>query len=176
MGSPFEDDPLVCDCFMAGKLTEPIHNESNRNTSSNEDCQIERTLRMKHFYSRSKCSMKNAAASEQGGSMVEYVLLVALIALGATAGMTSTANGVTTVMKSLSTTLSSAMDRAAVGDTGSGTGTGQGNGDGNGGGNGNGGNGGNGGHDGGGNGGNGGHDGGGHDGGHDGGNGGGHGH
>jgi len=43
---------------------------------------------------------------EEGQDLVEYALVVALIAFGATAGMSSLATGLNTAFKGISTTLS----------------------------------------------------------------------
>lgn len=43
--------------------------------------------------------------SEEGQDLVEYALVVALIAFGATAGMTSLATGINTAFSSVSTKL-----------------------------------------------------------------------
>jgi pilus assembly protein Flp/PilA len=44
---------------------------------------------------------------EEGQDLVEYALVVALIAFGATAGMTSLASGINTVFSKISTQLAS---------------------------------------------------------------------
>ncbi len=44
---------------------------------------------------------------EEGQDLVEYALVVALIAFGATAGMTSLASGINTAFSNVSTTLGS---------------------------------------------------------------------
>ena len=46
---------------------------------------------------------------EQGQDLVEYALVVALIAFGATTGMTSLASGVNTAFSNISSQLVSAM-------------------------------------------------------------------
>jgi pilus assembly protein Flp/PilA len=43
--------------------------------------------------------------SEEGQDLVEYALLIAMIAFGATAGMKSLATGLNTAFKGISTTL-----------------------------------------------------------------------
>ena len=43
--------------------------------------------------------------SEEGQDLVEYALLIAIIAFGATAGMKSLATGLNTAFKGISTTL-----------------------------------------------------------------------
>jgi pilus assembly protein Flp/PilA len=47
--------------------------------------------------------------SEEGQDLVEYALVVALIAFGATAGMTSLATGINTAFSTVSTKLGSAI-------------------------------------------------------------------
>lgn len=48
-------------------------------------------------------------SSEEGQDLVEYALVVALIAFGATTGMTSLAGGVNTAFSNVSSQLVSAM-------------------------------------------------------------------
>jgi pilus assembly protein Flp/PilA len=47
--------------------------------------------------------------SEEGQDLVEYALVVALIAFGATAGMTSLATGINTAFSTVSTKLGAAI-------------------------------------------------------------------
>jgi len=47
--------------------------------------------------------------SEEGQDLVEYALVVALIAFGATTGMTSLAGGINTAFSNVSSSLVSAM-------------------------------------------------------------------
>jgi pilus assembly protein Flp/PilA len=48
-------------------------------------------------------------SSEEGQDLVEYALVVALIAFGATTGMTSLATGINTAFSTVSSQLASAM-------------------------------------------------------------------
>jgi pilus assembly protein Flp/PilA len=50
---------------------------------------------------------QNLAPREEGQDLVEYALVVALIAFGATAGMSSLAQGLNTAFGNISTTLGS---------------------------------------------------------------------
>jgi len=51
--------------------------------------------------------IQNLASREEGQDLVEYALVVALIAFGATAGMSSLATGLNTAFSNISTTLGS---------------------------------------------------------------------
>ncbi|HUD15255.1 MAG TPA: hypothetical protein VMQ56_16495 [Terracidiphilus sp.] len=51
--------------------------------------------------------IQNLASREEGQDLVEYALVVALIAFGATAGMSSLAQGLNTAFGNISTTLNS---------------------------------------------------------------------
>ena len=53
--------------------------------------------------------LQDLASREEGQDLVEYALVVALIAFGATAGMKSLATGLNTAFIGISTTLSSSM-------------------------------------------------------------------
>jgi pilus assembly protein Flp/PilA len=50
---------------------------------------------------------QDLASREEGQDLVEYALVVALIAFGATAGMNSLATGINTAFGNISTTLGS---------------------------------------------------------------------
>jgi len=52
---------------------------------------------------------QDLASREEGQDLVEYALVVALIAFGATAGMKNLATGITTAFNTISTQLVSAM-------------------------------------------------------------------
>jgi pilus assembly protein Flp/PilA len=52
---------------------------------------------------------QNLMSREEGQDLVEYALVVALIALGATAAMKSLAGGITAAFSAISTQLSSAV-------------------------------------------------------------------
>jgi pilus assembly protein Flp/PilA len=52
---------------------------------------------------------QNLASSEEGQDLVEYALVVALIAFGAVAGMRSLAGGISTAFTNISTQLSTAI-------------------------------------------------------------------
>lgn len=51
--------------------------------------------------------LQNLAKHEEGQDLVEYALVVALIAFGATAGMQSLATGLNSAFQGISTTLGS---------------------------------------------------------------------
>jgi pilus assembly protein Flp/PilA len=51
--------------------------------------------------------LQDLASREEGQDLVEYALVVALIAFGATAGMSSLAQGLNTAFGNISTTLGS---------------------------------------------------------------------
>jgi pilus assembly protein Flp/PilA len=57
-----------------------------------------------HFYSR----LQNTVLREEGQDLIEYALVVAMIAFAATAGMQAAAGGVNTVFTTISATLTSA--------------------------------------------------------------------
>ena len=50
-------------------------------------------------------SLKNAVKDEEGQDLIEYALVVALIAFAATAGMGTLATGINTAFGKISTTL-----------------------------------------------------------------------
>jgi pilus assembly protein Flp/PilA len=52
-------------------------------------------------------NLQNLASREEGQDLVEYALVVALIAFGATAGMKSLATGLSSAFTGISTTLGS---------------------------------------------------------------------
>jgi pilus assembly protein Flp/PilA len=53
--------------------------------------------------------LQDLASREEGQDLVEYALVVALIAFGATAGMKSLATGINTAFSSISSQLGSAL-------------------------------------------------------------------
>ena len=83
--------------------------------------------------------IKTTAVPEDGGNLVEYVLLLALVACGTTAGQHSMASGIGQAYVGISSHLSSVFDSGSGGGGSGGGGNGgdNGNGNGNGGGNGN---------------------------------------
>jgi len=54
-------------------------------------------------------NFQNLISREEGQDLVEYALVVALIAFGATAGMTALAGGINTAFNSISSELASAV-------------------------------------------------------------------
>jgi pilus assembly protein Flp/PilA len=52
---------------------------------------------------------QDLASREEGQDLVEYALVVALIAFGATAGMSKLSSGINSAFLQISTTLSSSM-------------------------------------------------------------------
>lgn len=63
------------------------------------------TTKMKSAIWRLCIQTQNLLQSEEGQDLVEYALLVALVALGATVGMQSLANGINTAFGNLANTL-----------------------------------------------------------------------
>lgn len=53
--------------------------------------------------------LQNLASREEGQDLVEYALVVALIAFGATAGMGALAKGINNAFNTISNTLSSSI-------------------------------------------------------------------
>ena len=51
--------------------------------------------------------LKDAIKNEEGQDLIEYALIVALIAFAATAGMSSLASGINTAFSNIGTTLTS---------------------------------------------------------------------
>jgi len=62
---------------------------------------------MKNMLLKLYVNLKSLANREEGQDLVEYALVVALIAFGATAGMSSLAQGLNTAFGNISTTLGS---------------------------------------------------------------------
>jgi len=60
---------------------------------------------MKRLYMMLFVSLQNLMAGEEGQDLVEYALLVCLIALAAIAGVDKVANGVTSVFTRVSSSL-----------------------------------------------------------------------
>jgi pilus assembly protein Flp/PilA len=60
---------------------------------------------LSHFYNR----LQNLMLRDEGQDLIEYALLVALIAFAATAAMHAAAGGVNTVFTTIGTTLSNAV-------------------------------------------------------------------
>jgi pilus assembly protein Flp/PilA len=52
---------------------------------------------------------QDLASREEGQDLVEYALVVALVAFGATAGMKALGSGISTAFSSISSTLSSSL-------------------------------------------------------------------
>ncbi|MGP8268747.1 MAG: Flp family type IVb pilin [Terracidiphilus sp.] len=62
---------------------------------------------MSTFYLNLYLKLQNLMNREDGQDLVEYALTVALIAFGATAGMSSLAGGINTAFSNINTVLSS---------------------------------------------------------------------
>jgi len=60
---------------------------------------------MNYLYLRLLISLQNLVASEEGQDLVEYALLVCMVALAAIAGVNKVANSVTSVFTRVSSTL-----------------------------------------------------------------------
>ena len=60
---------------------------------------------MNHLYVKLVTNLQSLVASEEGQDLVEYALLVCLIALAAVAGVDKVANGVTGVFTKISSSL-----------------------------------------------------------------------
>jgi pilus assembly protein Flp/PilA len=64
---------------------------------------------MNNLLLRMYVKFQDFASREEGQDLVEYALIVALIAFGATAGMKSLATGITTAFNNISSQLSSSI-------------------------------------------------------------------
>jgi Flp pilus assembly pilin Flp len=62
-------------------------------------------LQMNNLFLRLLAGLESLRSSEQGQDLVEYALLVCLIALGAISGVSKVATAVTTVFTHVSTSL-----------------------------------------------------------------------
>jgi len=56
-----------------------------------------------------RSTVKNLLLQEGGQDLIEYALLVALVAFGATAGMSSLANGINNAFGAIGSTLASSI-------------------------------------------------------------------
>ena len=61
---------------------------------------------MKNFYLMTSIKLQNLLSSEEGQDLIEYALVVALIAFGAIAAMSALSTKVSTVFVNIGTTLS----------------------------------------------------------------------
>jgi len=64
---------------------------------------------MKHWFSRSFTKLKVLLRNEEGQDLIEYALVVALLAFGATAAMSSLAANISTAFSQVGTTLSTSI-------------------------------------------------------------------
>jgi pilus assembly protein Flp/PilA len=64
------------------------------------------TMKMNTMLLKLYVKFQNLMSREEGQDLVEYALVVALIAFGATAGMKALAGGINTAFDNISTTLS----------------------------------------------------------------------
>jgi pilus assembly protein Flp/PilA len=64
---------------------------------------------MKNFYLINAIKLQNLLSSEEGQDLIEYALVVALIAFGATAAMSTLANKISTAFSSIGTTLTTSV-------------------------------------------------------------------
>ncbi len=62
---------------------------------------------MNNLYIKLMIKLQELKDREEGQDLVEYALVVALIAFGATAGMSALAGGINSAFKNISTTLGS---------------------------------------------------------------------
>jgi pilus assembly protein Flp/PilA len=62
---------------------------------------------MKNMLLKMYVNLKSLTSREEGQDLVEYALVVALIAFGATAGMSQLAQGLNTAFSNISSTLGS---------------------------------------------------------------------
>jgi pilus assembly protein Flp/PilA len=62
---------------------------------------------MNHLLLNAYAKVKSFVLREEGQDLVEYALVVALIAVGATAGMQSLANNINTVFTNIGTSVTS---------------------------------------------------------------------
>jgi pilus assembly protein Flp/PilA len=60
---------------------------------------------MNNLYLKMIVKIQELASREEGQDLVEYALVVALIAFGATAGMSALGKGINTLFTNISTTL-----------------------------------------------------------------------
>jgi pilus assembly protein Flp/PilA len=60
---------------------------------------------MNNLYLKMIVKIQELASREEGQDLVEYALVVALIAFGATAGMSALGKGINTLFSNISTTL-----------------------------------------------------------------------
>jgi pilus assembly protein Flp/PilA len=60
---------------------------------------------MNNLYLKMIVKIQELASREEGQDLVEYALVVALIAFGATAGMSALGKGINTVFSNISSTL-----------------------------------------------------------------------
>jgi pilus assembly protein Flp/PilA len=63
---------------------------------------------MKNYMMKLSAILENLKSSEEGQDLIEYALVVALIAFAAIAGMNSVANNINTAFTNIGTKLSSA--------------------------------------------------------------------
>jgi len=78
----------------------PFYSEANQSP-------IGEDTHMNNFLLKLYVKFQDLASREEGQDLVEYALVVALIAFGATAGMKSLATGLNTAFQGISTTLGS---------------------------------------------------------------------
>ena len=64
---------------------------------------------MNHFLHQLYMKFQALKNQEEGQDLVEYALVVALIAFGATAGMSALAGGINSAFNTISTTLSNSI-------------------------------------------------------------------
>jgi pilus assembly protein Flp/PilA len=64
---------------------------------------------MNNMFLKLYVKLQNLMSREEGQDLVEYALVVALIAFGATAGMKSLATGISTAFTNISTQLGSSI-------------------------------------------------------------------
>ena len=67
------------------------------------------TLQMNNLLIKLFVKFQDLATREEGQDLVEYALVVALIAFGATAGMGALATGINNAFNTISTTLASSI-------------------------------------------------------------------
>jgi pilus assembly protein Flp/PilA len=70
-----------------------------------ESLAIARRTMMKSVYLNLYVKLQNLMSRDEGQDLVEYALVVALIAFGATAGMQSLAGGINTAFSNINTVL-----------------------------------------------------------------------
>ena len=92
-------------CGKANRIKTPSRTKVNLNSRSNP-LDLENNT-MNTLLLRLHIGLQTLTSSEEGQDLVEYALVVALIAFGATTGMKALATGLNSAFRGISTTLGS---------------------------------------------------------------------